>query len=492
MSAPRINSAKVFGVRPGRPVQYRIAASGTKPMTYHAEPLPAGLSLDADTGVISGQSTEPGDYPITLGAKNEHGSAEQVLRMRVGREICLTPPLGWNSWNCFAEEVSQENVLASAQAMVASGLADYGWEYINIDGCWQGDGRGGPHGAILPHPERFPDLGGLCRDIHALGLKVGIYSTPWVADYGGNIGGSAHKPDGSDWRRKIDGGDWASQWPKLIRDHYHGPYKFDYHDATQWAEWGIDYLKYDWSPIDLDSIFRMWRALDSSGRDVVFSLSNNCPRSIAADVGVYANAWRTTGDLHDVWQTDGRPGTGDVQGLLNVWQQHHFWQPYTRPGHYADPDMFVLGDVRWGPEGKTRLSRDEQRTHVSLWALFAAPLLIGTALDTLDDFTFSLLTNADVLAVNQDPLGLQGKAVIHQPECEVIVKRLEGGDVAVGFFNKSEENMTVEATWRDLEIEGAWQGRDLWSGEALSDLRNAFGVELAPHASQLLHLSQPE
>lgn len=488
-SLPNINSPRIHGVRPQRPVQYRIAASGAKPMRYHAEPLPAGLSIDELMGVIRGTVAEAGTYEINLCAENDHGRAEMTLTLKAGHEICLTPPLGWNSWNCFAEEVSQEKVLASAQAMVSSGLADYGWEYVNIDGCWQDDGRGGEHGAILPHPERFPDMKLLCDEIHALGLKAGIYSTPWVADYGGNIGGSAHTPDGSDWRRKIKGGDWAAQWPVLIRDHYHGPYKFDYHDAAQWSDWGIDYLKYDWSPIDLDSVLRMWRALDMSGRDIVLSLSNNCPRSIAPDVGVYANVWRTTGDLHDIWATGSSPQTGQVQGLLNVWQQHHFWQPYTRTGHFADPDMLVVGEVRWGETGRTRLTEDEQRTHVGLWALFAAPLLIGTPLDSLDAFTLSLLTNADILAVNQDALGLQDKPVVHEEDREVMVKPLANGDLAVGFFNKSGQKLTVECDWPTLGLEGPCRVKNLWTGESDDNADKAVGYELPAHGSRILRLT---
>ena len=170
---PRINGARVFGVRPGSEFLYTIAATGIRPMTFSAEGLPKGLKLDPKTGRITGRVTAPGEYTVYLKATNALGSSERSLKIVVGNEIALTPPMGWNSWNCWARDVTQEQVLSSARAMVESGLADHGWSYINIDDGWQGK-RGGKDNAIQPNA-KFPDMKGLTRAIHDMGLRVGIY-----------------------------------------------------------------------------------------------------------------------------------------------------------------------------------------------------------------------------------------------------------------------------------------------------------------------------
>lgn len=198
---PRINGARVFGVRPGSEFLYTIAATGVRPMTFSAEGLPKGLKLDPETGRITGRVTAPGEYTVHLKAANAPGSCERNLKIVVGDEIALTPPMGWNSWNCWARDVTQEQVLLSARAMVESGLADHGWSYINIDDGWQGK-RGGKHNAIQPNT-KFPDMKGLVREIHDMGLRVGIYSTPWIGTYAAHIGSYSDNPDGvNEWIKK--------------------------------------------------------------------------------------------------------------------------------------------------------------------------------------------------------------------------------------------------------------------------------------------------
>ena len=170
--APRINGAKVFGARPGSPFLYQIAASGTRPMTFAAEGLPAGLTLDVSNGRITGIVATAGSHRVKLSASNAVGSASAILRIEIGEELCLTPPMGWSSWYAFGAKVNQQRVLAVADAMVKSGLAEHGWSYINIDDGWQG-ARGGEHNALQGN-EKFPDMKALCEHIHSLGLKAGI------------------------------------------------------------------------------------------------------------------------------------------------------------------------------------------------------------------------------------------------------------------------------------------------------------------------------
>lgn len=198
---PRINGAKVFGARPGSEFLFAIPASGDRPMTFAAEGLPKGLSLDPSTGFITGRVKKPGTYLVKLTARNALGEATRELRIVIGERIALTPPMGWNSWNCWARDVTQEQVLSSARAMVESGLADHGWSYINIDDGWQGK-RGGKHNAIQPNT-KFPDMKGLVREIHDMGLRVGIYSTPWIGTYAAHIGSYSDNPDGvNEWIKK--------------------------------------------------------------------------------------------------------------------------------------------------------------------------------------------------------------------------------------------------------------------------------------------------
>ncbi len=283
---PRIHGPSLFGVRPGSPVLYTIPATGQRPMVFSAQGLPPGVAVSADSGRITGRIQARGEYAVLLRARNARGSAVKKFRISVGDRICLTPPLGWNSWNCWAEAVDQDKVLRSARAMVRSGLVDHGWTYINIDDTWQGL-RGGKFNAIQGN-QKFPDMKGLCDAVHAMGLKAGIYSTPWITSYAKFCGGSSDDPSGA-WSQAL-----ASD--KFWR---HGKHPFAENDARQWADWGFDYLKYDWNPNDLEHVEQMSQALRACRRDIVYSLSNSAPFPKAADWARLANCWRTTGDIWD-------------------------------------------------------------------------------------------------------------------------------------------------------------------------------------------------
>ena len=330
---PRINGPSVFGVRPGSLLLYTIPATGQRPMRFSVKDLPAGLSVNAETGQITGTAEKQGEYPVILRAENSQGAAEKKFRIVVGDRICLTPPLGWNSWNCWAAAVDQDKVLGSARAMVKAGLVDHGWTYVNIDDTWQGT-RGGKFNAIQGN-EKFPDMRKLCDDIHAMGLKAGIYSTPWITSYAMFCGSSSDDPAG-DWSKKLGN-----------HDHYrYGKYSFAESDAKQWAAWGFDYLKYDWNPNDVAHTREMNRALRACNRDIVFSLSNSAPFAQAADWARLANCWRTTGDIWDRWDES----AFDWQyGISEIGFAQDQWVPYAGPGHWNDPDMLVVGRVGWGP-----------------------------------------------------------------------------------------------------------------------------------------------
>lgn len=473
--APRINGAKVFGVRPGSPFLFIVPATGKRPMTFSADNLPTGLTIDSSTGLITGTLTTPGTYEVTLKAQNAIAVACEKFEIVVGDKIALTPPMGWNSWNCWAAQVSDKNVRASAKAMVDSGLINHGWTYINIDDTWQGK-RGEPFNALQGN-QKFPDMKGLCNYVHSLGLKVGVYSSPWITTYAGYPGGSSDEPNGS-WEKLAD----------YEKNKRLGKYAFDTNDAQQYGQWGIDYLKYDWHTHQEKEIAAMANAIKATGRDIIYSLSAGMDFNKAATCAKLANCWRTTGDIRDGW-TKKQVREDWAVGVTEIWKEHLRWAPFSGPGHWADADMLVVGKVGWGAPHPTKLTPDEQYTHISLWCLWSSPLLIGCPLDQLDDFTRNLLTNDEVLALNQDPLGKMAKQLPHDGNDRVLVKDLEDGSKAVGLFNTGEEPNTVEVTWQQLGITGNQVVRDLWRQNNIGTYNNGFEAVVRPHGVILIKIT---
>jgi alpha-galactosidase len=463
---PKINSAKVFGVRPNAPFLFTIAATGNRPMTFAAEGLPSGLKLDPQTGQITGTLTAKGDYDVTLTATNALGNAPGKLKIVCGSVIGLTPAMGWNSWNCFAGAVTEDKVKAAADTLVEKGLINHGWTYVNIDDFWQvnpsqakgdptlGGPQRDPQGRILPN-KRFPDMKGLTDYIHAKGLKAGIYSSPGPWTCGGCVGS---------WRHEDQ-------------------------DAQQYGDWGFDYLKYDWcsygsvvgGKTDLATLKKpyevMRAALDKVPRDIMFSLCQYGWGNVwrwGADLG--GNSWRTTGDIKDTWAS--MAGIGFNQAGLDK---------YAGPGHFNDPDMLIVGRVGWGNPHPTKLTHDEQYTHMSLWCLLSAPLLIGCDMTQMDDFTMGLLTNDEVIAIDQDPLGHPAVRISKEGPLEVWEKDLEDGSKAVGLFNLGDgwrSPMTVK--FSDLGITGKQTVRDLWRQQDLGQFDDAFTSEGVHHHGVLL------
>ncbi len=476
-ATPRICGAKVFGARPGSPFLYTIAATGNRPMTFTAAGLPAGLSLDAATGQITGKVEKASEFKVAVTAKNAQGEAARELRIVIGDKICLTPPMGWNSWNCWGGVVSQEKVLSSAKAMVDKGLINHGWTYINIDDGWQGI-RGGQFNAIGCN-KKFPDMAGLTEAVHRMGLKVGIYSTPWRGSYEGHIGSSSDNEDGTyDW---VKAGTHNENFKFADRgkNYKFGKHSFVKQDVQQWAAWNIDYLKYDWHVIDPPHVQEMSDALRASGRDIAYSLSNSAPFKDGEVYVKSANAWRTTGDITDTW--------GSMSG---IGFQQDKWFTFAGPGHWNDPDMLVVGKVGWGNPHPSRLTPNEQYTHISLWCLLSAPLLIGCDMAQLDAFTLNLLTNDEVLAVDQDPLGAQGRLVTKADFSQVWAKTLEDGSLAVGLFNLDEWEAPVSVTWKDLKIEGPQTVRDLWRQKDLGKMTDKFEATVPRHGVVFVRISK--
>src|SRR5665647_138506 len=481
---PRINGPDVFGVRPGSSFIYTIPATGIRPISFKASGLPQGLRLDAKSGKISGMINKKGEYLVTLAAKNVKGVANKKFKIIVGDKIALTPPMGWNSWNCWGGAVSQKKVLSSAKAMVSKGLIDHGWTYINIDDGWQGI-RGGKYNAIQPNA-KFPDMKALSDEVHGMGLKLGIYSTPWAASYQLYIGSSGDNADGSyDWIKEGHEDQYHRFEPDSLRRkmasamHHHGRYSFVSNDVKQWTDWGVDYLKYDWHPMDIKHVAEMHKSLSSQHRDIFYSLSNSADYDSVKYYAVLANSWRTTGDINDSWKS---------MSTIGFYQDK--WAPHAGAGHYNDPDMLVVGEVGWGPQlHPTRLTIAEQYTHISLWCMLSAPLLIGCNIADLDDFTLSLLTNDEVLAIDQDALVREATRVVSDGDKIVYKKVLEDGSIAVALFNRGEVKETVTVNWRQLDMYGKRIVRDLWRQKDIGEKSGSFSAEVDPHGVVLVKMT---
>ena len=478
---PRINGAKVFGVRPGHPLLYTIAATGERPITFSATGLPEGAHFDAQSGRISGAIAKRGTYRVTLRAENALGHAERELRIVVGDDICLTPLLGCNTWGGWGAKVKDANLRAAADAMVRLGLINHGWQYINIDDGWQGR-RGGPHNAIQPN-EKFPDMRALTDYIHSRGLKAGIYSTPWKTSYAGFVGGSSDDPQGS-WEK-----------PKRPSDGWkHGKHVFESNDARQWAEWGFDYAKYDWGIDSVELTRRMASALAAQDRDIVLELSNSVPLKLAVGCVALCQLTRTTGDLVDLW--DRTQMDKDVRrwavGIREVMVEHDAYAPFQRPGHWnhaCNLRVGLLGGWRDLPLTPSRLTPDEQYAHISLWCLWASPMIIGTPIERLDEFTLSLLTNDEVLDINQDPLGKQAVRTAIANGGEILIKELEDGTKAVGIFNPGSTAVSLTVTWSQIGVQGNQKVRDLWRQKDLGVFEKEFSATVQPHGVVLVKVT---
>jgi alpha-galactosidase len=362
--------------------------------------------------------------------------------------------------------------------MVSSGLAQHGWTYINMDDGWSARERGGPYHALQAEPSRFPDIQGMVNEIHAMGLKAGLYSTPWEISYGGRLGGSSDYPDGA-WPTNADfkAAKNARKPPYAI-----GKYSFATNDADQFAAWGFDYLKLDWGPVEAPETKEMYQGLRATRRDIVLSLSNNHVKNLFNDIGEvskWAESWRTTTDITDNWK----------RVAQDIGFAQDAWAPFARPGHFNDPDMLVVGYVGWfGPLRPSRLTPDEQYTHISLWCLLSAPLLLGCDLEKLDDFTLGLLSNDEVLELDQDTLVKQAVQVGGEGDLKVYAKPLDDGSLAAGLFNTGTTGTTVTVAWSDLKLTGKQRVRDLWRKKDLGIFSDKFGAPVASHGVVLVRI----
>lgn len=464
---PRVNGPRVYGVRPGRPILYRVPVTGEKAevkVTGEGE----GWTFDPKTRILSGAIEKPGEYRLTIAATNEFGRDEKPFVIKVGEKLALTPALGWSSWNAFSTHVTEANVRDAADALITTGLADHGYVYVNTDDFWQNNPERaasdrdptleGPlrdADGFIAANKRFPDLKGMVDHIHAKGFKAGIYSSPGPFTCGRAAGSWQHEEQ----------------------------------DAKFFADLGFDFLKHDWCFYDdvafgkgLDRAMYpylvMGRALAHQNRDIVLSLCQYGMENVSAwGRLVGAQSWRTTGDVFDTWSS--------ISAAIDK-QKKLFY--YTEPGAWNDPDMLCVGCVTWNEGKPCRLAPNEQYTHVSMWALVAAPLMVGCDLTKLDPFTRSLLTNDEVIDIDQDPLGKGAGCIAEGDDWEIWARPLEDGSIAAGLFNKSNREQTIPFDLEQAGILCKWRVRDVWRQEDVGVFLGRYEASVPGHATHLVRL----
>lgn len=400
-----------------------------------------------DTLVITNQSGSESTFRrISTDAYVEPQPFPKVklpeLRALPDNGLARTPPMGWNSWNHFHRNVNDKVVRETADAMATNGMKAAGYVYVNIDDTWEGtrDAQGN-----IQTNEKFPNMKALSDYVHSKGLKLGIYSSPGPKTCAGFEGSYAHEEE----------------------------------DARTYAAWGIDYLKYDWcsatkvyQPAEMKAAYqKMAEALRATGRPIVYSLCQYGLQHVSEwGAAVGGNLWRTTGDISDRWESMSNLGFTLQQGL----------EQYAGPGHWNDPDMLEVGNGG--------MTDEEYRTHMSLWSILAAPLLAGNDLRSMQPNTLAILTNPEVLAIDQDKAGKQGKRISKDGDAEVWAKPLAGGEWAVGLFNRGQALVAVTAKWSDLGITGSHPVRDLWARADRPASADSYSARVPAHGVVLIRV----
>ena len=470
--APRINGPMVYGCRPGNPFLYRIPCQGERPIRFSAEGLPDGLKLDPAAGIITGTSPLKGDYNIVIKAKNPKGTSTRKFKIAAGDKLALTPPMGWNHWYAHYNRITDKMIREAADEMISSGMADVGYQYVNIDDCWMNAPKSddslrvGPlrdkQGNIIPN-KHFPDMKNLTDYIHSMGLKAGIYTSPGPLTCGS----------------------------------FAGSYQHEEQDARQFAAWGFDFLKYDWcsygeiikndtSIASYQKPYRqMGNLLKSQDRDIVFNLCQYGMSEVwkwGGEVG--GHCWRTSGDLGF-----------ELDKIFDVAINNSKIRQYSKPGEWNDPDYIQIGWIgtanKWGNTELSLMPAAKQYAYMSLWSLLAAPLIYSGDMSKLDEFTLNVLCNPEVIDVNQDQLGESGFVIEKSKECFIMVKNLADGSLAIGLFNRGKEATEVICDWSELHLSGKQSVRDLWRQKELGIYKNSFTAQVLAQGVVMVKISKP-
>ena len=463
---PCINSPRAIGNYPASPFLFYIPTTGQRPMEWSAEKLPKGLKLDSKTGIITGSVASKGEYTVTLKAKNALGTSTEKLVIRIGDDLLLTPPMGWNSWNTFGRHLTEELVLQTADALVANGMRDLGYSYINIDDFWQLPERGAD-GHLQINKDKFPrGIKYVADYLHERGFKLGIYSDAADKTCGGVC----------------------------------GSYGYEEVDAKDFASWGVDLLKYDYcnAPVDrveaMERYAKMGEALRATGRSIVFSIcewGQREPWKWAKQVG--GHLWRVSGDIGDVWNREANKW-GGLRCILNILEIN---APVSELGGHVGgngPEMMVVGiggksmSIGYESEGCTH---EQYKSHFALWCMMASPLLCGNDVRSMNDSTLQVLLDRDLIAINQDVLGKQAERSIRADHYDIWVKPLADGRKAVACFNRADTPRTIELnskTVEDLSLEQVYS----LDSRSMENAANNIMVDLAPYQCKVYICGKPK
>lgn len=461
---PVFHGATVTGVLPHTDFLFTVPATGERPILFYAENLPEGLKIDNHTGFITGRVATTGEYSVRIKAVNKAGRNDEELKIVVGDKLCLTPPLGWNSWNVFTHTLNEKMVMDMADAMVSTGMRDLGYQYINMDDFWHDTARAAD-GRPVANPEKFPHgIKWLADYVHSKGLKLGIYS-----DAGNKTCGKCF-----------------------------GSYNYEDIDAKTYAEWGVDLLKYDfcfvpWKKQEaLHRYQKMGAALKNSGRSIVYSICNwglFKPWEWAAELG--GNYWRTTPDIIDTW------GQNPVwfASVKSILKRQNKLSAFAKPGQWNDPDMLIVGNYGQGKAtgggGKYKGMTDtEYQSHMSLWAIMASPLLASCDLRNMNAATKNILMNPELIAINQDAKGEQAKLIAKAKGIWLYKKNLSDGSVAVALLNTTKKQKQFELKATQIGLQGSHTVRDVWQHTVTGEIKQSLNLDIDSHQTIVLRITK--
>ncbi len=484
-NAPQIHPPFILGSYPESPFLYGVPVTGPAPYIFSAENLPEGLTIASDTGIITGTTPAEGSYPLKVIVSNNSGSTKATLTLVSGATLALTPPMGWNSYDSFYANVKESDVLAAAQAMKTY-LHPYGWNTVVIDYLWYDSEQVvDANGRWLPSPSKYPNANGdlgfkpLADQIHAMGLKFGIHIMRGIPrkSVSQNLPIANSSFRASDAANTNDACAWDQHMWGVRADTEAGKAWYDSIFA-QYAEWGVDFIKMDdmMNPYGGNAyhgreVEAAYNAIKKTGRSIILSLSPgpNQTRDTAS-LNSYANMWRT---VNDFWDTNGLSTIDDEFNTAYSWSQ----TDGITQGHWPDADMLPLGTIGNRP---CAFTHDEQRTVMSLWAMMPSPLMFGGMPIRLnnDQWTIDLLTNEDVLAVNQDSLGNRAKRILQQGSSEIWARDLANGGKAVALFNRGNSQTQISVTFSQLGLSGTYSVRDLWNKTDITGITDGISANV--------------
>jgi len=468
--APKINTAGCIGASAGKPILIRIAATGERPIEFTAAELPEGLVLDGN--VIRGSVEHGGEYAFSVTASNVHGAYTKKITLEVGfGGVPITPLMGFTSWNAFGFFVTQQQMEDTARRMLELGIAEYGYDYINIDSGWQGE-YGGKFDAIMPNA-KFPDMKGFCERMHAQGFKCGIYSTPMLHAFGCSMNNPLLPP----------GCTQGEPDPRFADERGGiGVIRKERNNALQWADWGFDYLKYDWRPSDPYNAELMRSELAGTDRDFGFCVTVRARPEYHTYWSKYCQSYRNNPDSKGYWSN-----------LMEIYRTYFENIEYINKGHYFDLDMLDTGrsmlfeHLRYTERPDFGYTEDEQLVLYTMRAFLSSPIQLSCVLDEVSDFEMSMYCNDEIIAISQDcafsaarPVMMleQGEQMLH-----VFRKKLEGGDYALCAFNLGKTSETLK-----LFLDGYSNVRDVWAKRDLKPCE-VISLSMQPHTVRVFRIT---